>query len=131
VPPAPLSKNAGELRSRVRDLIADGGTAFYDATTEAFDSVRAQKATDRINAVVLLTDGEDTDSQQTVDDVIAHLKGQGDSENRVRVFTIAYSSGASGSRDQLKRIAEASGGLSYEGKTEHIESVYRSISSFF
>ena len=131
VPPAPLSKSGNELRSRVRDLIADGGTAFYDATTKAFDSVRAQKATDRINAVVLLTDGEDTDSQQTVDDVIAHLKGQGDSENRVRVFTIAYSSGASGSRDQLKQIAEASGGLSYEGKTENIESVYRSISSFF
>ena len=131
VAPAPLSKSGSELRSRVRDLIADGGTAFYDATTEAFDSVRAQKATDRINAVVLLTDGEDTDSQQSVDDVIAHLKGQGDSENRVRVFTIAYSSGASGSRDQLKQIAEASGGLSYEGKTENIESVYRSISSFF
>ena len=49
----------------------------------------------------------------------------------MRVFTIAYSSGTSGSRDQLKRIAEASGGLSYEGKTENIESVYRSISSFF
>ena len=80
---------------------------------------------------MLLTDGEDTDSQQSVDDVVAHLEGQGDSENRVRVFTIAYSSGASGSRDQLKRIAEASGGLSYEGKTENIESVYRSISSFF
>jgi Ca-activated chloride channel family protein len=131
VAPAPLSKSGNELRSRVRGLIADGGTAFYDATTEAFDSVRAQKATDRINAVVLLTDGEDTDSQQSVEDVIAHLKGQGDSENRVRVFTIAYSSGASGSRVQLERIAEASGGLSYEGKTENIESVYRSISSFF
>jgi Ca-activated chloride channel homolog len=131
VAPAPLSKSGDELRARVRGLIADGGTAFYDATTEAFDSVRAQKATDRINAVVLLTDGEDTDSQQSVEDVVAHLKGQGDSENRVRVFTIAYSSGASGSRVQLERIAEASGGLSYEGKTENIESVYRSISSFF
>jgi Ca-activated chloride channel family protein len=131
IAPAPLSKNAAELRGRVRDLIADGGTAFYDATVEAFDSVRDQKATDRINAVVLLTDGEDTDSQRNADDVVAHLEGQGDSPNRVRVFTIAYSSGASGARDQLKRIAAASGGLDYEGKTENIESVYRSISSFF
>ena len=80
---------------------------------------------------MLLTDGEDTDSQQTVDEVVAHLEGQGDSANRVRVFTIAYSSGASGARDNLKRIAAASGGLDYEGKTENIESVYRSISSFF
>jgi len=131
VAPAPLSKNGSELRARVHDLIADGGTAFYDATTEAFDAVRAQKEIDRINAVVLLTDGEDTDSQQTAGDVSGHIRGQGDSPNHVRVCTIAYSSGASGSRDQLKQIAAASGGLSYEGKTENIESVYRSISSFF
>jgi Ca-activated chloride channel family protein len=131
VAPAPLSRNAEQLRGRVHDLIADGGTAFYDATTEAFDRVRAQNATDRINAVVLLTDGEDTDSQQTADDVVAHLRGQGDSPNHVRVFTIAYSAGATGSREQLRRIAAASGGLDYEGKTENIESVYRSISSFF
>jgi Ca-activated chloride channel homolog len=131
VPTAPLSRNGDQLRSTVHGLFADGGTAVYDATTEAFDSVRAQNQTDRINAVVLLTDGEDTDSQQSVEDVVAHLRGQGDSPNRVRVFTIAYSSGASGSREQLRQIAAASGGLDYEGKTENIESVYRSISSFF
>ena len=61
----------------MRDLIAEGGTAFYDATVEAFDAVRAQKATDRINAVVLLTDGEDTDSQQSADDVVAAPRGPG------------------------------------------------------
>jgi Ca-activated chloride channel family protein len=131
IAPAPLSKNRGELRERVRNLIAEGGTAFYDATVESFDAVREQKATDRINAVVLLTDGDDTDSQRTVDEVVEHLEAQGDSANRVRVFTIAYSSEASGAREQLKRIAAASGGLAYEGKTENIESVYRSISSFF
>jgi Ca-activated chloride channel homolog len=131
VAPAPLSKSGDELRARVRDLIAEGGTAFYDATVEAFDAVRDQRATDRINAVVLLTDGEDTDSVMSADDVVQHLQSQGDSPNRVRVFTIAYSSGASGARGQLKRIAAASGGLDYEGKTENIESVYRSISSFF
>ncbi|MEO8687619.1 MAG: VWA domain-containing protein [Solirubrobacteraceae bacterium] len=131
IAPAPLSKNRDELQTRVRSLIADGGTAFFDATVSAFDSVRQQRATDRINAVVLLTDGEDTDSQLTADDVVKHIEGQGDSPNRVRVFTIAYSSGASGAREQLKQIAAASGGLDYEGKTENIESVYRSISSFF
>jgi Ca-activated chloride channel family protein len=129
--PAPLSKNREQLRDRVRNLIAEGGTAFYDATIESFDAVREQKATDRINAVVLLTDGDDTDSQRTVEEVVQHLEAQGDSANRVRVFTIAYSTGATGARDQLKRIAAASGGLDYEGKTENIESVYRSISSFF
>ena len=98
IEPAPMSKNRAELRARVRNLIAEGGTAFYDATVESFDAVRAQKAKDSINAVVLLTDGDDTDSQRTIDEVVAHLEGQGDSANRVGVFTIAYSSGATGAR---------------------------------
>ena len=131
IAPAPLTKNRNELQTRVRNLIADGGTAFYDATVESFDAVRDQKENERINAVVLLTDGEDTDSQQSVGDVVQHIKGQGDSANRVRVFTIAYSSGATGARENLAQIAAASGGKSYEGKTENIESVYRQISSFF
>jgi Ca-activated chloride channel family protein len=131
VTPAPLSQNRAALRSRVRGVIAEGGTAFYDATVEAFDTVRDQRATGAINAVVLLTDGEDTDSRLNADDVVAHIREQGDSANRVRVFTIAYSSGATGARANLAKIAAASGGLDYEGKTENIESVYRSISSFF
>ena len=81
--------------------------------------------------MVLLTDGEDTDSRRTVEEVVEHLEGQGDSANHVRVFTIAYSSGATAAREQLKEVAAASGGLDYEGKTENIESVYRSIASFF
>jgi Ca-activated chloride channel family protein len=47
------------------------------------------------------------------------------------VFTIAFSASALGAEDALKRIAAASGGQSYQGSTEDIETVYRSISSFF
>ena len=109
IAPAPLSKNGKELRTRVRDLIADGGTAFYDATTEAFDAVRAQKETDRINAVVLLTDGEDTDSQQSVDDVIAHLKARATPEPRARVHDRLLL-GRERLARQARQIAAASGG---------------------
>jgi Ca-activated chloride channel family protein len=49
----------------------------------------------------------------------------------VRVFTIAYSAGAAAAAANLTRIAAASGGKDYVGKTSDIESVYRSISSFF
>lgn len=49
----------------------------------------------------------------------------------MRVFTIAYSAGATGAAENLARIADASGGKAYVGKTADLESVYRSISSFF
>jgi Ca-activated chloride channel family protein len=128
---APLPDIRDELKQRISDLSADGGTSFYDAALAGFETVRELRDADRINAVVLLTDGEDTDSGHSPDDVVAQLGRQGDSENRVRVFTIAYSAGAAGARKQLERIAAASGGQSYEGKTETIEAVYASISSFF
>ena len=59
------------------------------------------------------------------------MRAQGDSDQQVRVFTIAYSAGAEGAAEGLEAIARASGGQPYEGDTEDIESVYRSISSFF
>ena len=128
---APVRQNIGELRSTIDSLIADGGTAFYDASIRGFDDVRGLNDRSRINAVVLLTDGEDTDSSASVDQAAARMAAQGDSDNAVRVFTIAYSASAEGAEAGLKRIAAASGGQEYTGDTEDIELVYRSISSFF
>ena len=132
VPVAPFKRNKATLQATVDQLIPDGGTAFFDATAQGFETVQGLAGReDRINAVVLLTDGEDTDSSRTAEDVVGLLEGQGDSATQVRVFTIAYSAGAQGAQQALERIAEASGGNSYPGDPENIEAVYRSISSFF
>jgi Ca-activated chloride channel homolog len=131
VPIAPFRQNESQLRARVGGLIADGGTAVFDATAEGFETVRRLNDRERINAVVVLTDGEDTDSSRTAEQVVSELEAQGDAENRVRVFTIAYSAQAAGAAEALEQIAQASGGQSYTGDTEDIEAVYRSISSFF
>jgi Ca-activated chloride channel family protein len=129
-PIRPFSENAQQLRSQVKGLVADGGTAFRDAAVRAVDAVRQLNDTDRINAVVLLTDGDDTDSSIGFEQARRQLD-QGDSPNQVRLYTIAYSAGAGQARAELDRLAEATGGKGYEGTTDDIESVYRSISSFF
>ena len=130
-PVIPVGQRRGELAPLVDRLIADGGTAVYDATAQAIEQVRALDDKERINAVVVLTDGEDTDSTLSSDEVVRRAGAQGDSANKVRVFTIAYSAGAEGAADALKRISRASGGQDYTGDTDDIETVYRSISSFF
>jgi len=132
VPLESFSQDEKKLRRKVRGLFPDGGTAFRDATGRAFEKVEARAgAEDRINAVVVLTDGDDTDSSRSLEGLVDELAAQGDSSTQVRVFTIAYSATAAGAADALKGIAEASGGQYYEGETENIELVYRSISSFF
>jgi len=130
-PIAPVRDTRAQLQQLVGRLIADGGTAIYDATDAGVGQVAKLADTSRINAVVLLTDGEDTDSTKPVATLVRELAAQGDSSQKVRVFTIAYSAGAAGAADSLARIATASGGKSYTGDTDDIETVYRSISSFF
>lgn len=129
VPIGPLDRR--RLTNIVDSLIADGGTAVYDATAQGFDEVRKGAGPDRISAVVVLTDGEDTDSSLSAQQVVDGVRAQGDSAEQVRVFTIAYSAGAQGAAEALAAIAKASGGQAYEGDTEDIETVYKSISSFF
>jgi Ca-activated chloride channel homolog len=130
-PIGPFSANRDRLRALVRDLIADGGTAAYDATARGLDTVRRLRDRERINAVVVLTDGEDTDSSLEAAGLVRRARAQGDSRNQVRIFTIAYSAEAEGARQALTDVAKASGGQAYEGDTKDIEAVYRSISSFF
>ena len=85
----------------------------------------------RINAVVVLTDGADDDSDLSADEVVDLVSHGDESAPPVRIFTIAYSPDAGGAEAVLKRIAAGSGGRAYTGTTSNIDAVYRQISSFF
>src|SRR5919197_1514030 len=130
VPVRPFAENRQALTTAIERLAPQEETAVYDAIIDSVDKVKADASPELINAVVVLTDGEDTISSHSADDVVARLRQENTSEGGgVRVFTIAY--GQDANQDQLARFAEASGGKAFVGSTENIESVYRSISSFF
>ncbi len=127
---APFASNRPRLDQAVDELIPDGETAVYDATDRGLKTVQGLRDSTRINAVVTLTDGEDNSSSLTPEALASTLARQARSEGlSVRVYTIAYGSGAN--RGVLRRIARASGGKEFEGDPNDIEAVYRSISSFF
>ena len=130
VPLRLFAQNAGELRSRIGGLVGSGQTALYAATSKAVDDVAALNDGDRINAVVLLSDGQDTADTMTMNELVPQLEAHtGQEANAIRVFPIAY--GTDASKQVLDRIASSSDGQAAVGDTENIESVYRSISSFF
>ena len=130
VPIGEGSMNRAALRSAVANLTAVGGTAAYDATARGVDLVAAMHDDTRINAVVVLTDGEDNRSRLTAEGLQDRLEQRAeDQEHNIRVFTIAYGSDAN--KDVLEAIAAASGGQAYEGDPAEIIKVYREISSFF
>ena len=109
----PLRDQRGQLRTELAGAQPGGqGKALYAAITDAVAYVRQRIARDRINAVVVLTDGSNDDpSNNDLTPLLRTLRAQNEDE-RVRVFTIAL--GPDADRDALQRIANASRGA-YNG----------------
>ncbi|MBI1832814.1 MAG: VWA domain-containing protein [Planctomycetes bacterium] len=72
------------LLAMINQIEPRGGTAYLDAGVNAIRMVRGVRGRDR--AVVLMTDGIDINSKQTIDDVIREAKKDGAID--VRVYTI-------------------------------------------
>ena len=120
------------LLTTVDSLYAGGGTALYDAIDQGYQHLlkdqQQNSPNDRILAVVVLTDGADTESNLKLNELMEHIQYNG--ENRaIHVFTIAYGNDAR--KDILKRIADATQANSYVGTPQNIVSVFRDISTFF
>ena len=122
-----IATGRATLLATVDKLFAGGGTALYDAVLEAQKDF-ADSTGDRIAALIVLSDGEDTESKAKLDDVLASATG-GVERGGTRIFTVAYGSGAK--KDVLKRIAEVSRGKLFSGDAASIHAVFRDISTFF
>jgi Ca-activated chloride channel family protein len=130
VGPEKLGPNRAALNQRIDEAIAQGGTALYDATASAYELSlgRARKDPSRIHAVVVMTDGRDTNSDLKLDGLRAKLSGEHEDAS-VKVFTIAY--GAEADPDVLGQIAEAAKGSMSKGSAETIVQVYQDMAAFF
>ncbi|MCA9312593.1 MAG: VWA domain-containing protein, partial [Phycisphaerales bacterium] len=125
---AQVGPNRSRLGSTVDSLIANGGTALYDAISVAHGHLSQAALPDRIHAIVVLTDGDDRDSSKTLEslrsEVLIDQEG-----TAIRVFTIGY--GSNTNEAVLEAIAEQSQAKFYKGSTEDIREVFKGISTFF
>ena len=128
-PLGPLGPKRPEIAQAIDALEANYKTVLRDVTVEALEQATQAYDPERINAVVLMTDGQDTASWTSERDLMRRLEEAGRSERVVRVFTIAYGSDAD--KDLLQRIAEATGGRMVEGTPENIRKLYVILSSYF
>jgi Ca-activated chloride channel family protein len=121
------SSREASLRT-VQGLIAAGGTRLYDSIDVAVKYLNDNPTPGKIAAVVVLTDGQDTDSALKLEPLIERIKSDGE-RNSVRVFTIGYGSGAD--EKILKRIADSTQGKFYKGTPQNLREVFRDIATFF
>lgn len=128
--PKRLGESKAEILSRIDGLIADGRTALYDATAQAYDLARgrAEKAPAQIHAIVVMTDGRDEGSKLMLSDLTRRFAGSGEAAE-VKIFTIAY--GDQADPTVLAQIAEAAKGTTAKGNTATIVDVFKDMAAFF
>jgi Ca-activated chloride channel homolog len=123
-----VSAGRQKLLEQIDSLFAGGGTALYDSIDAAYQHLARQNNDSKIQAVVVLTDGEDTESKTKLSVLMERISYNGETR-AIHVFTIAY--GRDAKKDILKQIAEATQAKFYEGTPQNIVEVFRDISTFF
>ncbi len=127
-PLGPLGAKREELREAIDGLSANYKTVLHDATLESLTQMTVAYDPDRINAIVLMSDGLDTASRTSERKLLRELE-RTVSEVPIRIFTIAY--GDDADRDLLQQIAETTEGRMVEGTPENIRRIYIILSSYF
>ena len=129
-PISQLGPHHAQLARHIEVLKAGGGTALYRVTREAVRHVQGSWDPTRINAVVLLTDGQNSDPTNNDLVGLVHSLETQPAATTVPVFTIGY--GRDADLGALKRISQASTGRSYNAPDPaHIGSVFADVISNF
>jgi len=128
--PTPLAQSKDELVRQIQNLYADGATALYRTVRAAEESMRTGLDPGRINAIVVLSDGQ---NEYAADDDLDGLVADLDAdrlERSVRVFAIAF--GEDSDLPTLTRIAKASKASAYDARNPAtISDVFVSVLSNF
>ncbi len=122
-----LGNNRSALEALVDQLQAQGDTALLDGVYEAHRRLQALGDTERINAIVVMTDGQENNSAISLRQLVRELSQ--DAQVPVVVFSIAY--GADADMDTLREIAEPTGGQVRTGDLETIRDLYKILSTYF
>lgn len=117
-----LTSDHDLLDAAIRGTDAEGGTALYDAIFAAY---RRLRTIDGRKAIVLLTDGADTNSRFSYQKILELTR-----TNDVVIYSIGL--GATvldiGIRGSLKQIADETGGRAFfPSKASDLEKVYKQI----
>jgi Ca-activated chloride channel homolog len=128
MPIAPIGPAREEMRLKISQLLPTNGTPLYSTALTSFLEMQTNLDSERINAVVLLTDGRNDDVNDDLRGLLSQLRTgtEGRLTSPVRIFPIAY--GADADLDTLKRIAEATDAAAYDAKDPRtIEKVFSDV----
>ena len=116
-----------QLNRQIDRMNADGGTALNDAVYAATTALQQENQADAINAVVVMTDGLENQSQRSLRDLRSLLAGT--PELPIVVFTIGF--GEDADTATLEEMARIGGGQYRRASEADLDELYRIISTYF
>lgn len=129
VPLGPIESNRAEILDAIDRLEARGNTSLYDAVIASVEKLRDASDPERIQAIVLLSDGQDTSSQRALNDVVRLLQEVRNSRTPILVIPVAY--GRDADINALNAIARASDTKVQSGDAKTIKGLLDVIGSYF
>jgi Ca-activated chloride channel family protein len=129
VPLTPLEQGRQRLQGAIDGLVAGGNTALLDSVDLALIKLQDLGDAERINAIVVMTDGKENRSRVRINTLVDSLQRASESDAPVVVFCIAY--GRDADFQVLESISEASGGFTRQGDPETIKNLYKTLSTYF
>lgn len=118
--------NRATMLDRLERLEAGGGTALIDATYVAVSSLMETNDKEAINAIVVMTDGQENESARGLGDLQALLQSGG---TPPIIFTIGF--GEDADENVLSVMAAIGGGQFRRADETDIEELYKIISTYF
>ncbi len=128
-PLAPLDENEPILKTDIEDMKADGKTALLDGVEVALDRLRRRHDQERINAIVVMTDGRENNSSTSPRELLREVQQGAAEGTKVIIFAVAF--GDDADYDTLRALTEATGGQVREGNIETIQELYQLLSTYF
>jgi len=118
-----LTNDRAAIEKVVKSIVAEGRTALYDAIASAERELRDEK---NRRAIVILTDGGDTSSIASFDEIDRMTK-----ESGIPIYVIAYDSGVNDDQPQdmnrLQYRATETGGFLVTASAQNLQARYADI----
>jgi Ca-activated chloride channel homolog len=126
----PAAEAAGmqEIRDYTAGLEAGGGTAIYSALAQTLRDafVAREQEPNRYYSIVLMSDGE-SNRGMSEQEFRRYFDGLPAEAKDVRVFTVVF---GKADRNAMDRIAELTGGRSFDGTRDPLDVIFKQIRGY-
>lgn len=121
-------RTLNQIRDFATRLQIRGGTALYDAVAEAYRQVEVAMKADpqRYYTIVAMTDGQSNEGMGFEDFRRFHA-GLPEEVRRVRTFTVLF---GDGDAQQMKALAEMTGGRMFDSRKSTLAAMFKSIRGY-